>query len=442
MTDETRDQEDFNDSAIAIVGMAGRFPDARDADAFWRNIRDGRESIQAYTDEELEDAGVPAALLANPNYVKVGVEFPDMEKFDAGFFGFSPLDASLMDPQHRHFLECCWEVLENSGTDPSRFAGSIAVYAGSGHNAYMSRNLLTNPDLVEQVGFFLIRHTGNDKDFLATRVSYQFDLRGPSVNVQTACSTSLVAVHFACQSLLSGECDMALAGGVTIELPHRRGYLAREGEILSPDGHCRPFDASSNGTLFGSACGALALRRLEDAIEDGHTILAVIRGSAINNDGAGKIGYLAPSVDGQAGAITEAIEIADVDPATIGMIEAHGTGTAIGDPIEIAALSQAYGQGAGPATCAVGSVKSNIGHTDTAAGVASIIKAVQALRHRELPGTLHFESPNPEIRLEATPFYVTQQTRPWPTGSTPRRAGVSSLGVGGTNAHVIIEEAQ
>ncbi len=431
----------MNDSAIAIVGMAGRFPDARDVDGFWRNVVEARESVRPLGDEALEAAGVSPSLLADPRYVKAGVELPDMEKFDAGFFGFSPLDASLMDPQHRHFLECCWEVLESAGTDPGRFEGSIGVYAGSGHNAYMPRHLLTNPELVEQVGFFLIRHTGNDKDFLATRVSYQFDLRGPSVNVQTACSTSLVAIHLGCQALLSGECDLALAGGVTIELPHRRGYLAREGEILSPDGHCRPFEARSNGTVFGSAAGVVALRRLEDALEDRHTILAVIRGSAINNDGSGKIGYLAPSVDGQAGAISEALDIAEVESGSVGLIEAHGTGTAVGDPIEVAALAQAYGAGAGPESCALGSVKSNIGHTDTAAGVASLIKAVQALRHGQIPPTLHFESPNPEIRFEGTPFYVPSEPRPWPEGPAPRRAGVSSLGVGGTNSHVILEEA-
>jgi acyl transferase domain-containing protein len=427
-------------SAIAVVGMSGRFPDARNVDEFWRNIRDGRESVRALSDDQLLAAGVPRALLENPNYVKSGVELQDMEKFDAGFFGFSPLDASIMDPQHRHFLECCWEALESAGCDPERFDGAIGVYAGSGHNAYLASNLLTNPELVDQVGFFLLRHTGNDKDFLSTRVSYQFDLKGPSVNVQTACSTSLVAVHWACQSLLANECDMALAGGVTIELPHGRGYVAREGEILSPDGHCRPFEERSNGTLFGSGVGVVVLRRLEDALEDRDPVLAVIRGSAINNDGSGKVGYLAPSVDGQASAIAEALDIAGIDADTVGLLEAHGTGTAVGDPIEVAALTQAFGDTEQKRYCALSSVKSNIGHTDTAAGVASLIKAIQSLRARQLPPTLHFERPNPEIDFESTPFYVNAELRDWPREAHPRRAGVSSLGVGGTNAHVVVEE--
>ena len=435
-------QSELNhESAIAIVGMSGRFAGARNVDEFWHNLAGRVCSVEAPTDEALREAGVSTASLADPSYVKATLELPDMEKFDAGFFGFSPLDASIMDPQHRHFLECAWEALESAGRDPSRFDGTIGVYAGSGHHAYFARNLLTRPDLLDDVGFFLLRHTGNDKDFLATRVSYQLDLKGPSVNVQTACSTSLVAVHWACQSLLSGECDMALAGGVTIELPHRQGYHAREGEILSPDGVCRPFEANSNGTLFGSGVGVVVLRRLDEALEDRDPILAVIRGSAVNNDGAGKIGYLAPSVDGQAAAIAEALEIAEVEPDTIDYVEAHGTGTAVGDPIEVAALTQAFAGRAPAGRCALGSVKSNIGHTDTAAGIAGLIKIVQAMRHETLPGTVHFEAPNPEIDFASTPFFVTGENRPWPRGSAPRRAGVSSLGVGGTNAHVVLEEA-
>ena len=430
------------DSGIAIVGMAGRFPGARNVAEFWRNLRDGVESIVRYTDEELRAAGVPAALLAQPEYVKVGAPLADMELFDAGFFGFSPLDASIMDPQHRHFLECCWEALERAGHDPARFGGPIGVFAGSGHNAYFPYNLLTNPELVQQVGFFLLRHTGNDKDFLATRVSYQFDLRGPSVNVQTACSTSLVAIHAACQSLLSVECDLALAGGVTIELPHRQGYLYRDGEILAPDGHCRAFDARSRGTLFGSGVGVVVLRRLEDALRDGDDVLAVIRGSAVNNDGAGKVGYLAPSVEGQAAAVTEALAVAGIEPGDVSYVEMHGTGTALGDPIEVAALARAFRLGPeSRGSCAIGSVKPNIGHLDTAAGVASLIKTVEALRHRQLPPSLHYETPNPEIDFENGPFFVNARLRDWDAAGAPRRAGVSSLGVGGTNAHVVLEEA-
>ena len=431
------------DSGIAVVGMAGRFPGARNIGEYWSNLRNGTESITAFSDAELLANGVSAAQLQDPNYVRSGAVLPDMEMFDAQFFGFSQREASIMDPQHRHFLECAWEALENAGHVPDRFVGSIGVFGGSGHNAYMPYNLLTNPKLVSSVGFFLLRHTGNDKDFLTTRVSYLLNLKGPSVNVQTACSTSLVAIHMAAQSLLNGECDMALAGGVTIELPHRHGYLYQEGEILSPDGHCRAFDADSQGTVFGSAVGVVVLRRLTDALADGDHIHAVIRGSAINNDGSGKVGYLAPSVDGQAQAIAEALAIADVPVDSISYVETHGTGTPVGDPIEIAALTQAFRRETDRVGfCGIGSVKCNIGHTDTAAGVASFIKVALAMQHRELPPSLHFQSPNPACELERSPFYVNATLKPWAAqSSTPLRAGVSSLGVGGTNAHVVLEQA-
>jgi acyl transferase domain-containing protein len=426
---------------IAVVGLAGRFPGARTPSELWRNIRDGVESITFFNDDELLAAGVERSLLRDPNYVKAGAVLPDMEMFDAGFFGFSPNDAAIMDPQHRHFLECAWEALESAGHRPESFAGSIGVYAGSGMNGYLMFNLVTNPRLMENVGLFLLRHTGNDKDFLTTRVSYALNLNGPSVNVQTACSTSLVAIHLACQSLLNGECDMALAGGVTIEIPHRRGYLYREGEILSRDGHCRVFDASSTGTVFGSGVGVVVLRRVEEAVRDGDTIHALIKGSAINNDGSLKVGYLAPSVDGQAAVISESIRMAGVEINSISYVEAHGTGTAVGDPIEIEALTQAFRQGTTRNQfCAIGSLKSNIGHLDTAAGVASFIKTVLALQHKQLPPSLHFEKSNPLIAFDSSPFYVNSHAQPWPRGATPRRAGVSSLGVGGTNAHVILEE--
>ncbi len=434
---------DTFDTDIAVVGMAGRFPGARNIAQYWHNLREGVESLTTFTDDELLAAGVSPTLLSNPNYVKRGAVLPDMEMFDAPFFGFSPREAAIMDPQHRHFLECAWEALENAGHVPSRFAGAIGVFGGSGHNAYMPYNLLTNPKLMQAVGFFLVRHTGNDKDFLTTRVSYLLNLKGPSVNVQTACSTSLVAIHTGVQSLLNRECDMVLAGGVTIELPHRHGYVYHEGEILSPDGHCHAFDADSKGTVFGSAVGVVVLRRLADAINDGDHIHAVIKGSAINNDGSGKMGYLAPSVDGQAQAIAEALALANVSPETISYVETHGTGTPVGDPIEIAALSQAFRQGTdAKGFCGVGSVKSNIGHTDTAAGVASFIKVALAMQHRELPASLHFKSPNPACEFERSPFYVNASLKPWtPPSGQPRRAGVSSLGVGGTNAHIVLEEA-
>ncbi|MDX1452466.1 MAG: type I polyketide synthase, partial [Oleiphilaceae bacterium] len=438
---ETSNNEFNGSDDIAVIGMACRLPGAENYRQFCQNLYEWKESFTQLTDEELREAGVSERELADPNYVKAGMFLENMECFDAGFFGFSPQDARILDPQHRHFLECAWEAFEDAGYIPDQIEGSVGVFAGSGHNAYMPFNLLTNPDLVDQVGFFLLRHTGNDKDFLATRASYIFNLLGPSINVQTACSTSLVAVHNAAQSLLNGECTMALAGGVTIELPHRQGYLYKENEVLSADGHCRPFEAASGGTVFGSGVGCVVLKRLDDAIADGDPIHAVIKSSAINNDGANKVSYLAPSVDGQASAIREALEIADIDPSSVSYIECHGTGTEMGDPIEVAALTQAYGQdNPKKQYCALGSVKSNIGHLDTAAGVAGMIKAILSLKHKKIPATLHFNAPNPAINFPETPFYVNDRLRDW-NADTIRRAAVSSLGVGGTNAHVVLEEA-
>jgi acyl transferase domain-containing protein len=423
---------------IAIVGMACRFPGANTPDEFWANLVEGREARAELTDDALRAAGVRESLIRDPSYVKSAMPLAGVDQFDAGFFGFSPRDAAIMDPQHRHFLECSWEALEHAGYDPERFDGSIGVFGGSGHNAYLHLNLLGNRALEEQVGHFLLRHTGNDKDFLATRVSYAMNLRGPSVNVQTACSTSLVAVHLAVSSLLSLECDIALAGGVTIEMPLGHGYLFRDGEILSPDGRCRPFDQSAAGTVFGSGVGLVVLRRLDDALAAGDTIHAVILGSAVNNDGAAKLSYLAPSVDGQAAAIREALVVADVDPATVSFIECHGTGTKLGDAIEIAALRQAYGSSVGGGECVLGSVKANVGHLDTAAGVAGLIKTVLAMRHRTIPGTLHFRAPNEHVVAHAPPFAVRHEASRWDPPER-MRAGVNSLGVGGTNAHVLLE---
>ena len=429
-------------TAIAIVGMAGRFAGARNVAEFWRNLKDGVEAIRPFSDAELLAAGVSPDDLAQPEYVKSGVVLEDLDMFDAAFFGFSPRDAAIMDPQHRIFLESAWEALENAGHVPESFAGSIGVYAGSGMNSYMIHNLLTNQALVESAGLFLIRQTGNDKDVLATRVSYELNLHGPSISVQTACSTSLVAVHLACQSLLNQECDMALAGGVTIEFPHGRGYLYREGEILSRDGHCRAFDADSSGTVFSSGAGIVVLRRLEDALADHDTIHAVILGSAINNDGSRKVGYLAPSVEGQAEVVAEALGVAGVSAGDISYLETHGTGTKVGDPIEIKALTQAFRESSPDAnSCAIGSLKTNIGHLDTAAGVAGLIKTVLALKHRQIPPSLHFHKPNPLIDFEHSPFYVNTGLTEWKVGRGPRRAGVTSLGIGGTNAHVVLEEA-
>lgn len=430
----------YSGTEIAIVGLAGRFPGAGDTNEYWQNLVTGTESIRFYTREELLAVGVDPELVDDPDYVPANGAVADPSQFDADFFGFSPRDAAIMDPQHRLFLECTWEALENAGYNPNKYDGSIGVFAGSGMTSYMMYHLVTNPRLMNSVGEFLLRHTGNDKDFLTTRVSYNFNLKGPSVNVQTACSTSLVAAHIASQNLLNGECDIALAGGVTILLQQDRGYMYEQGEILSPDGHCRPFDASSEGTVFGSGCGVIVLKRLQDAIDDSDTIHAIIKGSAINNDGALKVSYLAPSVDGQAEVVAEALAIADLDPTDISYIEAHGTGTPVGDPIEVTALKEVYGRNP-EKHCALGSVKSNIGHLDTAAGVAGLIKVVESLKNEAIPPTLHFKEANPKLGLDESPFYVADKKLDWPRAGTPRRAGLSSLGVGGTNAHIILEEA-
>ncbi len=437
----SNEEQEITENDVAIIGMAARLPGARNIEAFWENLRDGVESVRRYTEQELLDAGESPEALRDPNYVPCGAPLQDLELFDGEFFGFSPKESAILDPQHRHFLEVAWEALENAGHPPDRFPGSVAIYGGVGMGAYFMFNVLTNAELIDSVGMFLLRHTGNDKDFLVTRVAYLLDLKGPAIGVQTACSTSLVATHMAAQALLNGECDMALAGGVTIELPHNRGYHFKDGEILSPDGHCHAFDHRSQGTIFGSGAGVVVLRRAQDAIEDGDHIHALIKGSAINNDGASKVGYLAPSVDGQAASMTEAYDIAGISPETIDYVECHGTGTFMGDPIEVSALTQAFRKSTSKkGFCRIGSVKTNIGHLDTAAGVASLIKASLALQHRQMPPTLNFEKPNPNIDFESSPFSVNDRLTPWERRGHPRRAAVNSLGVGGTNAHVVLEE--
>ncbi|MGH9138270.1 MAG: type I polyketide synthase [Acidimicrobiales bacterium] len=433
----------MSDNDIAIVGLAAHLPGARNATEFWDNLCSGVESVRQLSDDELIEAGVSRETLKRPGYVKAAGTLDGVFDFDPDFFGFSPKEGGIMDPQHRHFLMAVWEALEDSGHAPESFDGAIGVFAGCGEGSYYTLNLRSNPDLVRDVGLFLLRHTGNDKDFLATRASYLFDLRGPSVNVQTACSTSLVATHLGVQHLLSGECDLALAGGVTIEIPHGHGYQYHEGEVLSPDGHCRAFDHKSQGTVFGSGVGVVALRRLQDAIDDGDQIYAVIKGTAVNNDGTQKVGYLAPSVDGQAACVAEALAVAEVDPATISYVECHGTGTPVGDPIEIAALTQAFRAGGEQRTgwCRIGSVKTNIGHLDTAAGVASLIKVALAMRNGAIPPSLNFEQPNPLLEIDSSPFVVNDSLTEWRgNGSSPRRAAVNSLGVGGTNAFAVLEE--
>ena len=434
--------QDFAETDLAIVGMAAHLPGADDIGAYWSNLRHGLRAIRRLSEDELKAAGEDAATLRQPNYVPFAAPLDRFADFDAEFFGFSPKEAAILDPQHRQFLEVAWEALENAGTVPEAFNGNIGVYAGCGMGSYFYFNLCSNRDLVRDVGMFLLRHTGNDKDFLATRVSHIFDLRGPSVNVQTACSTSLVALHYAAQALLSGECDMALAGGVTIDMPQGRGYLYKENEILSPDGECHAFDHRAQGTVFGSGAGCVVLKRLADAIADNDHIWAVVKGSAINNDGAQKAGYLAPSVEGQAQAIAEAQALADTPAHTIDYVECHGTGTYLGDPIEVAALTQAFRETTDQTQfCKIGSVKTNIGHLDTAAGVASVIKVALSLHNRELPPSLGYEAPNPTIDFETSPFSVNAALTPWNKRGHPRRAGVNSLGVGGTNAHAVLQEA-
>ncbi|GJL50632.1 MAG: hypothetical protein NPIRA01_18590 [Nitrospirales bacterium] len=433
---------------IAIVGMTGRFPGARNLKEFWGNLLAGRENIHHFTDEELRGKEIDYdAIRNNPDFVRARGILEDVDLFDAGFFGFTPRDASILDPQQRIWLECAWEALEVSGHAPDKFKGAIGVFAGSYLNSYLLHNLCVDRNYIE--GLVRFRSVdafqtliSNDKDYLPMRTSYKLNLHGPSVNVQTACSTSLVAVCQACQSLLHYESDLTLAGGVCVTFPQERGYFHQEGGMLSPDGSCRPFDAKAHGTVFSSGIGVVVLRRLEDALADGDQIEAVIKGFALNNDGSNKVSFGAPSVDGQAEVIARAQALAGIHPETISYIEAHGTGTPLGDPIEIAGLTKAFrAKTRGTQFCGIGSVKSNIGHLDSAAGVAGLIKTVLALKHRKLPPNLHYQNPNPQIDFPKSPFYVVDTLREWKAGNTPRRAGVSSFGVGGTNAHVVLEEA-
>ncbi|MEP7311422.1 MAG: SDR family NAD(P)-dependent oxidoreductase [Pseudomonadota bacterium] len=426
--------------AIAIVGMAGRFPGAGNLEQFWRNIREGVEQLDSYTDEQLQAAGVPVAMSADPRYVRKGTSLEGADEFDAGFFGYSPREAQIIDPQQRIFLECAWEALENAGYGTVPAECQVGVYGGASINTYLYAHLLRDPELIAAVGGYQLM-LGNDKDFLCTRVSYKLDLHGPSMTIQTACSTSLVAVQVACRALQRGECTLALAGGVSVGFPQAAGYLYEEGMIFSPDGHCRPFDSHAGGTRASAGAGVVVLKRLADALSDGDTIHAVIRGAAINNDGANKAGFTAPSVDGQVEVIATAQALAGVDPRSITYIEAHGTGTHLGDPIEVAALTQVFrATTSDVGFCSLGSLKANLGHLDAAAGVAGLIKTVLALRNRELPPLVNFASPNPQLQLETSPFVASASASAW-TADGPRRAGVSSFGIGGTNAHVVLEEA-
>ncbi len=399
------------------------------------------ESVTTFTDEQLLSAGVDASIVQSPNYVKAGVLLDGVELFDARFFGFTPREAELTDPQARIFLECAWEALEDAGYDADRTRLRIGVFAGAGSNSYFRFNVSPNSNLLASLNY-LQELLISDSDFLCTRVSYKLNLRGPSFTIQTACSTSLVAAHVACQSLLNGECDMALAGGISLRIPQIAGHMYQEGSTLSSDGRCRAFDASAKGMMGGSGAGVVVLKRLADAVRDGDSIHAVILGSAINNDGADKIGYTAPGMDGQASVIAEAQALAGVSADDVSYVEAHGTGTVLGDPIEVAGLTRAFRRTSEKnGFCALGSVKTNIGHLDAAAGVAGLIKVVLALKNRMLPPSLNFKEANPAIDFANSPFFVQQTLEEWKPASGRRVAGVSSFGIGGTNAHVIVEEA-
>lgn len=425
---------------IAIIGMACRFPGAPDLAAFWENLKHGVESRTEFTDEALLDAGVPQTHLDMPTYVKAGFFLDEIEHFDANFFDFSPRQAQLTDPQQRLFLESCWQALEQANVDVTRLDGAVGVYAGTGISTYLLEHYAALSALDSSPNY-LQRLIGNEKDYLATQTAYKLNLRGPCVSVQTACSTGLVVVHMAAQSLLNYECDLALAGAVCVNVPHTRGYVYHDGAIFSPDGHTRAFDATAAGTTFGSGVGVVILKRLGEAIADGDQIWGVIKGSAVNNDGAEKVGFTAPSVEGQTQVIGEALAVADLDPSTISYVEAHGTATPIGDPIEIKALTSIFGSTSrGPQTCAIGTVKTNVGHLGPASGIAGLIKTALALHHKALPPSLHFNTPNPEIDFDQSPFYVNTTYADWQTERIPRRAGVSSFGIGGTNAHLILEE--
>ncbi|CAN3129133.1 Phenolphthiocerol/phthiocerol polyketide synthase subunit E [Mycobacterium sp. smrl_JER01] len=445
-TDENNTDE-LPDNAIAVIGMAGKFPGAGSVSEFWRNLRAGVESIVDLSEDELLAHGVTEKALSNRGYVRRAGLMPGIEEFDADFFGFTPYAARMLDPQHRLFLQTVFHALEDAGYDPKGLESTVGVFGTSSSSGYLLHNLMSNFDPMMVIGqgasFEMVNLSlQNDKDHLATRVAHQFDFRGPALSVATACSSSLVAVHLACQSILNGECDIALAGGSSLRIPHHVGYWYEQGAMVSPTGQCRPFDVRSDGTIFASGVGVVVLKALADAVDDGDHIHAVIRGSALNNDGATKMTYAAPNALGQAEVIAEAHAIAGVDASTITYVETHGTGTPLGDPIEIEGLRQAFelAEETRSAPCYLGSVKSNIGHLETAAGIAGLIKAILCLEHKAIPATLHYTSPNPELHIDRGPFRIRSADGPWESDGV-RRAGVSSFGVGGTNAHIVLEEA-
>jgi acyl transferase domain-containing protein len=433
-------------NAIAVIGMSGRFPGANDVQTFWQNLCDGVESITAFDAASLDVQD--RRFVDHPGYVNAGAVLDNIDRFDAELFSCSGAEAEIMDPQQRIFLQCAWEALEDAGYNWQEYRGLIGVYAGASHSKYFLNNLypLHRKHKQSDPVAAMMLELANENDYLSTRTSYKLGLTGPSVNIQTACSTSLVAIHLACQGLLSGDTDIALAGGISIKVPHRAGYLHKESFVISRDGHCYAFDKRASGTVFGSGVGIVVLKLLDEAVQDGDNIHAVIRGSAINNDGATKAGFMAPSFIGQQKVIEAAIHAANVTPASIGYVETHGTGTPLGDPIEISGLSAAFksmSRGKDYDTggkCALASLKTNIGHLEEASGVAGFIKAVLALKHKKIPASLNFSNPNPEIDFSSIPFFVNAELTDWRESDHPRRAGVSSFGIGGTNAHVILEE--
>ncbi|HRR25004.1 MAG TPA: type I polyketide synthase, partial [Bacteroidia bacterium] len=429
------------EDGIAVIGMAGRFPGANNVDEFWKNIVEGKETISFFKKHELDNA-VPDEDKNDENYVAVRGIIEDADKFDAPFFNINPRLAEVTDPQQRIFLQVAWEAIENAGYAPDKYNGLIGVFAGMGNNTYFPNNVFHNKEAINRVGSFQTM-TANEKDYIATRIAYEFNTKGPAVSVHTACSTSLTAVTLAYESLLNHECDMALAGGVAITVPVNSGHVYNEGGMFSKDGHTRAFDAGANGTVFSDGAGAVILKRYKDAIKDGDEIYAVIRGAALNNDGSEKASFTAPSIEGQAAVIAMAQAKAGVSPDSISYIETHGTATPLGDPIEIEALTQAFRSKTDKKQfCAVGSVKTNIGHLTPAAGVAGLIKTCLALKNKILPASLNYSKANPAIDFEASPFYVNSTLKIWTTeNGEPLRAGISSFGVGGTNAHVVVEEA-
>ena len=430
--------DNYNGVEIAIIGMSGQFPGADNVNQFWENLKNGVESISFFSDEELLNEGEEKSFIKNPAYVKANAHLEGKEYFDAAFFGYTPSEAKLMDPQLRLFHENCWKALEDAGCDVTTNNQKIGLFAGAASNVnWLTYSLLTNMDNeVNNFNAFQLR----DATFLCSRVSYLLNLQGPSVYINTACSTSLVAIQRACMSLLLRECKVALAGGITIKNYSKKGYLHEKGMIDSIDGHCRTFDAEASGTVGSEGVGVVVLKRLADAISDGDHIYAIIKGSGVNNDGSNKIAYTAPSIDGQSQAIMKAMSMAKINAESISYVEAHGTATNLGDPIEVEALINTFGK-SDEKYCALGSVKTNVGHLDIASGVTGFIKTVLSLKNRQIPANLHYKTPNPKINFSESPFYVNAELKEWKNDKYPLRAGVNSFGIGGTNAHVILEEA-